>query len=81
MHPLIPLPRAPAAHQFDLQVVQRVDIGKAVANRTRQGGVVRQALLVAGNARQHVGRAVPLLLDGAEHLLAQARILHQLAVA
>jgi len=33
LHPLVALPGAPAAYQLDLQVVQRVDVGEAVANR------------------------------------------------
>jgi hypothetical protein len=40
---------AVAAHQFDLQVVQRVDIGKAVANGALQGGVVGQTVAVPGD--------------------------------
>ena len=49
LHPLIRLARAVASHQFDLQVVQRVNVRKAVADGVLQGGVVRQALLVAGD--------------------------------
>ncbi len=37
LHPLIPLPGAPAAHQFDLQVVQRVDVWKAVFDGAGEG--------------------------------------------
>jgi hypothetical protein len=33
LHPLVALPCAPAADQLDLQVVQGVDVGEAVANR------------------------------------------------
>ena len=31
LHPLIALPCTPAAYQFDLQMVQRVDVGKSGA--------------------------------------------------
>ncbi|MDT4863942.1 hypothetical protein FQZ97_986770 [compost metagenome] len=69
---------AVAPHQFHLQVVQRVDVGETVAHGALQRGVVDQALLFTGDERQRIGRAVPLGLDGGEHLLAQALVGHQL---
>ena len=39
LHSFIPLPRAPAAHQLHLQVVQRVDVRKAVFDMAAHGFV------------------------------------------
>ena len=58
--------RAVAAHQFDLQVVQRVDVGEAVADRALQCRVARQPLLRAGDQRRaRRDGAVPFGLDHA----------------
>ena len=57
LHPLIALPRTPAAYQFDLQMVQRVDVRETVLDGARQGRVVRQTLLVASDAGERIGRA------------------------
>lgn len=81
LHPLIPLPCAPAAHQFHLQVVQWVDVRKAVFDGAGQGRVVREALFFAGDAREGVGGAVPFGLDAGEHLFAQAGVGDEFAVA
>jgi len=56
---LVGLAGAVPAHQLDLQVVQRVDVGKAVADGALQGGVAGQALLFPGDQRQRLGGAVP----------------------
>src|SRR4051812_11015211 len=40
--------RAVAAHQLDLQVVQRIEIGEAVLDRSREGGIGLQSRGVAG---------------------------------
>ena len=45
-----------AAYEFDLQVVQRIDIGKAVFDGPGQRGVVGQPLLVARDLLQSAGR-------------------------
>src|SRR6218665_258693 len=81
LHALIILAGTPAAHQFDLQMVQRVDVCEAVLDGARQRAVVRQALLVAGDAAERIGGAVPFGLDGGKDLFAQARVADQFAVA
>ena len=62
--------RAVTAHQFDLQVVQRVEVGQAVLERARERGVRREAPGLAGDQRQHVAGALPLGADRGEDALA-----------
>ena len=78
LHPVVRLTRTVAAHQLHLQVVQRVDIRKAVAYGALQRRVIGQAVFVAGDSSQGLGRAVPLGFNGRKNLLAQTRIGHQL---
>ena len=52
-------PVAVAAQQFDLQVVERVEIGEAMRDRARQRRVALQPFGLAGDQRQClVGAAV-----------------------
>ena len=81
LHPLIRLARTVAAHQLHLQMVQRVDVGKAVANRALQRCVIGQAILVTGDGGQGMRRAVPFGLYGRENLFAQTGVCHQIRVA
>jgi hypothetical protein len=46
-HAIVDLARAVAAHQFHLQVVQRVDVGEAVPDGSLQRRVARQPLALA----------------------------------
>src|SRR5712692_2626060 len=62
---------AVAAQQLDLQVVERVEVGKAVADRARQGRVVGEQLGMPGDRREPAARALPLLRDAAEDFAAQ----------
>ena len=81
LDPRVGLPRAVAPYQFDLQVMQRIDVGKAVANGSLKRGVVGQALPVAGDAGKRAGRTVPFKFNKLENTLAQPRVGHQLRVA
>ncbi len=71
----------PAPDQLDLQQMQRVDVGEAMADRTCQCRIAGEAILFAGDQRQHVHRALPFVADGVKHPPAQHFVLHQLAVA
>ena len=81
LHAVIRLPRTPAAHQLNLQVVERVDIGKAVANGTCQCRVVGQAVFVTGDVGQRLHRALPFRLNRAKNAFAQPGVGHQFAIA
>jgi len=69
------------ARPFDLQMVQRVEAGEAVAYRACKRCIVGQAVSLTIDAGQRIGRALPLGFDGAEHFPAQARVGHEFAVA
>lgn len=68
-HAHIVLAGAVAAHQFHLQVVQRVDVGEAVADGSLQRGIAGQALLLAGDQRKRLHGALPFGFDRRECLL------------
>ncbi|KAG1433953.1 hypothetical protein G6F55_014627 [Rhizopus delemar] len=68
------------ADQVDLQVVQRVDVGEAFAQRVLQGGVVGQQFAL-GQELQHGQRAGVFGADGAEDALAHGALRDQLGVA
>ena len=59
LHPLVILTLAVAANQLHLQMVQRVDVGKAVAHRARQRRVAGQAVFLARDLGQRIHCAMP----------------------
>src|SRR5690606_23125900 len=71
---------APTADQFDLQVVQRVDVGKALAQRGQQHGVVGQQVALRQQPQHGYGARV-FGADLPEDALAQRAPGHQLRVA
>mgnify|MGYP006151880011 CR=1 FL=1 len=72
---------AVALDQFDLQVVQRVEIGEAVLDRARQQRIAGQAFLGAGDGREHAAGTFMLAGDAAEDGGAQLAVRHQSGVA
>ncbi|MDT4863777.1 hypothetical protein FQZ97_984990 [compost metagenome] len=52
-----------------------------MAHGALQRRVVDQALLLARDQRQRIGRAVPFGFNGGEHLGAQALVFNQLGIA
>ncbi len=77
---LVGLPFAEAVQEFDLQVIERVDIRKAGADRTLERGVVGQALGVAGDRGEHVGGELPFAQQRLEHFLARLGVGHQFGI-
>ncbi len=77
LYPFVGQASAVAADQLDLQVVQWVDVGEAVADRPVERRVAGQAVFLACDLRERVGRAVPFGFDGRKNLLAQAGVAHQ----
>ena len=67
--------------QFDLQMVERIEIGKAVADGARQQRVGLKQRALARYGQQHGNRGLPLLAQAREDLLPQRRVLDQLGVA
>ena len=78
---LVPKPFAVAANQFNLQMVQRIQIGKPVLDGALQRRIASQALLVPGDQHECCCHAVPLGLNQAENLAAQSRVAHQVGIA
>ena len=75
---------AVAAHQLDLQVVERVDVGEAVLNGTGQRRVGRQALVIAGDEAERVAKRTKRLIEaGATHNInvAEIRLSGQMAIS
>ncbi|MNY00791.1 hypothetical protein D3C86_1332990 [compost metagenome] len=71
---------AVAADQVDLQVVERVDVGEAFAQRDLQRGVVGQQFAL-GQELEHGERAAVFGADGAEDAFAQGALRDELGVA
>src|SRR6266481_9308826 len=53
--------RPMAPQQFDLHMVERIDVGKAVADRARQQGIALQQRLLPRDGEDRVDRRLPLL--------------------
>ena len=70
-----------AAYQFDLKVMQGVDVRKPVADGALQGCVAGQALLFARNQCQRAPSAVPFCVNGRENFLSQLCIAYQFRIA
>jgi polyphosphate kinase len=67
--------------ELDLQVVEGIQIRKAIADRAREGRVVGEELGLLGDRRQPASREVPFGVDRREHVGAQRRIRHERRVA
>src|SRR2546426_4422601 len=70
---LVFLARAVAAQELHLHVVQRIEVGEAVADRARERGVVRQKLACPGDGEELLPRRVPLRFDSRKNSTSQLR--------
>src|SRR5688572_27082434 len=66
LHALLRVARAVAPQQLELQVVQRVEVGKAVADRARERGIRRQESVGAGDGEERRHGRLVLVLDAPE---------------
>src|SRR5688572_25066968 len=64
---------AVAPQQRDLQVVQRVEVGKAVADRAGERGVVGEELARPGDGEELALRLLPFAGDARKHLRPELR--------
>ena len=80
-HPLVAFSAAVALQQFDLQVVERVEVGEAVADRALEHGVAVEQFGLAHDRQQRVDRGLPLGFEAREDGVAQRFVLDQLRVA
>jgi hypothetical protein len=67
--------------EFDLQVIQRVDVGQSMPQRLLQSGVVFQQLLLSGDRQQVPRRPFPLAADRREDGSAAAAVARQRRIA
>ena len=81
LRPLVAGARAVSADQFDLQMVQGIDVGKAMFDRPGQRSVVGQTLFVASDPLQGIGCAVPFGFYRFLDFFAQLGVLHQFGIA
>ena len=60
---------AVTAYEFDLQMVQRIDVGKTVLDGSGQCGVIGQALLGTGDELQCIRGQMPFGFNRFEYLV------------
>ncbi len=72
--------RTVAPQQFDLQVIQRIDVGKALAQRGAQQFVFGQQFAL-GDALEHFQRQGKFPLYAAKDAAAQRCVRHQAGIA
>src|SRR5215211_3218093 len=79
--PLVGVAGAVALQQFELHVIERIDIGKTIAKGTGERRVALQQRILLEDRQQRLPRALILVADACEDRLAQLRIRDQLLVA
>src|SRR5262249_13449800 len=67
-----------AFEQFELHVIERVDIGEPVADRTGERRVALEQALLLEDRQQRLDRILPLGAEPREDRLAQADLVHAL---
>ena len=70
-----------AVEEFHLHVVERVEVGEAVAHRTLEKRVGVEQRSLAGDGEQHALGVGVLGFDARENRFAQLGVLHQVGVA
>src|SRR5260221_4680309 len=78
---LISITGAVTAQQLDLQVVERVEIGKTVSYRARERGVSRKKISRLCDREQPAAREFPLFAQALPHAFAHHRIGDELGIA
>ena len=71
---------AVTAYEFDLQMVQRIDVGKTVLDGSGQCDVIGQALLGTGDELQCIRGQMPFGFNRFEYFFALARIADQFGI-
>src|SRR6516162_9646637 len=80
-HALIGLAGPMTLQQFDLYMVERVEVGEAVLDRARQQGILVEQCLLASNDEQHINRVLPFGSQPRKDGLAQFAVIDKLRVA
>ena len=80
-HALVGLAGPVTLQQFDLYMVERIEVGEAVLDRARQQGILVEQCLLASDGEQHVNRALPFGTQPRKDSFAQLGVLDKLRVA
>src|SRR5438034_293843 len=80
-HALVGIASPMTPEQFDLYMVQRIEVGKAVLDRARQQGILVEQCLLAGDGEQHFNRILPFGTQPRKDSFAQLGVLDELRVA
>src|SRR5262245_34923556 len=80
-HALVGLAGPMTLQQFDLYMVERIEVGEAVLDRARQQGILVEQCLLAGDGEQHINRVLPFGTQPWKDSFAQLGVLDELRVA
>src|SRR5262245_41387321 len=80
-HALVAIASTVTLQQFDLYVVEWIEVRKAVLDRARQQGVLIEQCLLAGDGEQHFNRRLPFGTQPRKDSFAQLGVLDELRVA
>src|SRR5262245_26747452 len=80
-HALVGIASPVTPEQFDLYMVQRIEVGKAVLDRAREQGILLEQCLLAGDGEQHFNRILPFGTQPRKDRFAQLGVLDELRVA
>src|SRR5690348_3990589 len=80
-HPLVQVLCAMHFQKLHLNMVERIEIGKAMAHRALQQSVALQEPLLPHDVEKRPDDELPLMADTAEDLSPQLLVRHQISVA
>src|SRR5262249_49417568 len=80
-HALVGLAGPMTLQQFDLHMVERIEVGEAVLDRARQQGILVEQCLLASDGEQHFNRVPPFDTQPRKDSFAQLGVLDELRVA
>src|SRR6266481_5644546 len=80
-HALVGIAGPVTLQQFDLYMVERIEVGKAVLDRARQQGILVEQCLLAGDGEQHFNRVLPFGTQPRKDSFAQLGVLDELRIA
>src|ERR687888_330834 len=80
-HALVGIAGPVTPEEFDLYMVQRIEVGKAVLDRAREQGILLEQCLLAGDGEQHFNRILPFGTQSRKDSFAQLGVLDELRIA
>src|SRR5262249_21834825 len=80
-HALVGIAGPMTLQQFDLYMVERIEVGKAVLDRARQQGILVEQCLLTGDGEQHFNRVLPFGAQPRKDSFAELGVLDELRVA